>query len=338
VLAVLVAGSVMVATAGACTAVLGNDFTIEEGSGGAGAMAGSGASTSTSPADGGGGVSAANCENMARDGGETDIDCGGPCETKCALGRGCMLDSDCVSDNCGPMDVCVPPPPCGGACASWQTCEMDVCTPSAVFYVNLEGGSFSYGLDDDASLSIQQVSNEALPANMAGYGGTVFDQDAIFNAVVANFDAYNVEVTRVRPPATTPYQMVVVTPDGSPLVPLQKIWAPPADCGDQDDNNMAFVIFSSQSNAAEGVTPYSQAVVVSKTFGILAGLEPVNGSSDIMHVMISGAPTRTFEDFCHAQPTSVSWTCTTEHMVACNGNPGLQNAHAELLALYGARP
>jgi hypothetical protein len=71
---------------------------------------------------------------------------------------------------------------------------------------------------------------------------------------------------------------VRATSSGSPLVPAQKIWAPPSDCGDQDDNNVAFVIFSAQSNATEGVTPYQQAIVVGKAFGILLGLEPVNGA------------------------------------------------------------
>src|SRR5690606_11691250 len=41
------------------------------------------------------------CQDMARNGGETDVDCGGSCSTKCAEGQGCNVAADCVSNNCG---------------------------------------------------------------------------------------------------------------------------------------------------------------------------------------------------------------------------------------------
>ncbi len=323
---------------GACTSILGNDFTVDEGAGGSSTTAAGGSGGTSTTTDGGGGAASDACSNMVRDESETDIDCGGVCPDRCALGRGCMLDSDCESDHCGDENVCVPPPPCGGGCQPWQTCVEEVCSPSAIVYVNLDGGTFSYGSNDDASLNIQQVSSEALPSNMSPYGGTEFDKAAIFDPIVASFEPFDITVTRTRPEAGTPYQMVVVTPSGSAFDPDQKIWAPPPDCGDQDDDNVAFVIFSSQSNADEGITPGQQATVVAQTIGLLMGLEPVNGVTDIMHHVIAGAQDRTFEALCHAKPTSSTWVCNANHMAGCNGNANLQSSFAELIGLHGARP
>ena len=39
------------------------------------------------------------CSNGLRNGGETDLDCGGGCAL-CVLGRQCQVDSDCLSCNC----------------------------------------------------------------------------------------------------------------------------------------------------------------------------------------------------------------------------------------------
>jgi hypothetical protein len=42
------------------------------------------------------------CQDMVRNGFETDIDCGGPeCPGKCAEGQTCNVASDCLSNNCG---------------------------------------------------------------------------------------------------------------------------------------------------------------------------------------------------------------------------------------------
>ncbi|MBX3218439.1 MAG: hypothetical protein KF850_40915, partial [Labilithrix sp.] len=37
------------------------------------------------------------CFNYAKDSGETDIDCGGPCDAKCQDGQGCLVGDDCWS-------------------------------------------------------------------------------------------------------------------------------------------------------------------------------------------------------------------------------------------------
>ncbi len=54
------------------------------------------------------------CENMTQDNGETDVDCGGPCVDEandmgqCENGQGCLIDLDCISDNCE-AGTCAPP-------------------------------------------------------------------------------------------------------------------------------------------------------------------------------------------------------------------------------------
>jgi hypothetical protein len=50
-----------------------------------------------------------NCNDTIQNGGETDIDCGGPttsCETRCNNGKMCNGNNDCASNNCN-----------GGICA-----------------------------------------------------------------------------------------------------------------------------------------------------------------------------------------------------------------------------
>lgn len=48
------------------------------------------------------------CNDVVKNGDETDIDCGGPCPD-CGLGRDCETDDDCVSQQCD-RNVCVPDP------------------------------------------------------------------------------------------------------------------------------------------------------------------------------------------------------------------------------------
>ncbi len=43
---------------------------------------------------------AAGCTNGAKDGLETDVDCGGPCTKKCAESRACAIDADCTTGHC----------------------------------------------------------------------------------------------------------------------------------------------------------------------------------------------------------------------------------------------
>jgi hypothetical protein len=72
------------------------------------------------PDDGCGGVLP--CNNGMQDGGETDVDCGGPvstCSTRCAAGKACVAPngSDCASGVCCDQ-IC---------CASGQICNAGLC-------------------------------------------------------------------------------------------------------------------------------------------------------------------------------------------------------------------
>jgi hypothetical protein len=92
---------------------------------------------------------ATRCEDGAQDQDETDVDCGGSCATKCAVGSGCALDLDCTSAICnGTTFLCVASQcedgmqgqdetavDCGGSCATQcavgSGCALDLDCASA---------------------------------------------------------------------------------------------------------------------------------------------------------------------------------------------------------------
>src|SRR5258706_8995497 len=49
--------------------------------------------------DAGVGVAASHCANLIFDEGETGLDCGGTCPA-CAVGGACVLNSDCLGNQC----------------------------------------------------------------------------------------------------------------------------------------------------------------------------------------------------------------------------------------------
>ncbi len=80
------------------------------------------------------------CQDKLQDAGETDVDCGGPCETHCALGKTCKAAGDCLSGACAAKShTCVESGcldelrsgdetdvDCGGSCAKcavWKGCK-----------------------------------------------------------------------------------------------------------------------------------------------------------------------------------------------------------------------
>jgi len=69
------------------------------------------------------GCPASSCTNGIKDGNETDVDCGGSCPSKCATGRSCAANPDCLSGNCA-GGVCAaaacsaPNALCGGLCVN----------------------------------------------------------------------------------------------------------------------------------------------------------------------------------------------------------------------------
>jgi len=48
------------------------------------------------------------CANGVQDGDESDVDCGGSCDSLCGSGGSCRSDADCESDSCSSENVCAP--------------------------------------------------------------------------------------------------------------------------------------------------------------------------------------------------------------------------------------
>jgi FG-GAP-like repeat len=104
------------------------------------------------------------CNDEIKNGHETDVDCGGTCPSRCALGRGCDSAADCKSGNCA-SGMCVPLPcfngvrdgaetdvDCGGStcrkcaggrhCASDGDCFSGTCDPGTSTCSSLRTVSF----------------------------------------------------------------------------------------------------------------------------------------------------------------------------------------------------
>jgi plastocyanin len=80
------------------------------------------------------------CDDVVKNGDETDVDCGGACEP-CGNGSGCLVDGDCSSGYCDPSLSCAEPAcddgaknadetdvDCGGSCgpcADGDSCTLD---------------------------------------------------------------------------------------------------------------------------------------------------------------------------------------------------------------------
>jgi hypothetical protein len=96
----------------------------------AGCSSGTPATGDSAPAkEGGGDAAAASCTDKAKNGDETDVDCGGSCPA-CGEGKVCAVPKDCLSSVCS-KNICVAPPAtctdkvkngdetdidCGGSC------------------------------------------------------------------------------------------------------------------------------------------------------------------------------------------------------------------------------
>ena len=139
----------------------------------------------------------ASCSNNIRDGGETDVDCGGPCD-QCLPGRICEEDIDCTSSYCNVNNLCAAPTctdnikqeingesdvDCGGsncnACSNTKTCNEDTdCT----------SGFCSFGICKDAEtcqdgvLSVTETGVDcggACPNKCTTEGNCNVDNDCI---------------------------------------------------------------------------------------------------------------------------------------------------------------
>jgi len=64
-----------------------------------------GTTSTTDATDSGSTAAPAACDNTVMDGDETDVDCGGSCDT-CGLGQGCDAGTDCATAFCAPSSTC----------------------------------------------------------------------------------------------------------------------------------------------------------------------------------------------------------------------------------------
>ncbi len=89
-----------------------------QGAGGAG-----GSATTTTSTGSGGGAAPDTCHDGTANGGETGIDCGGPC-AGCAVGHSCLVASDCESGVCGADGLCAAPA-CNDGVRNGQETDVD---------------------------------------------------------------------------------------------------------------------------------------------------------------------------------------------------------------------
>src|SRR6185503_11483213 len=74
------------------------------------------------------------CTDGVNNGGESDVDCGGPCATKCANGKACGAGVDCQSSVCtGNVCVaatkgCLGPLDCQSGVCMANVCQAPSCT------------------------------------------------------------------------------------------------------------------------------------------------------------------------------------------------------------------
>ena len=78
-------------------------------------------------------VSESSCDNGLLDGDEVDVDCGGSCEARCALGNMCSSNSDCAAGVCaeGQCSCAEGEEAQGGLCVTKDACADSPCDSNA---------------------------------------------------------------------------------------------------------------------------------------------------------------------------------------------------------------
>lgn len=194
-----------------------------------------------------------------------------------------------------------------------------------VIFVNFDGAQLSSGWDDSRTNTTQL---NFMAGNFAPYGQGA-KRDAVLQAVRDDWAAYNVIVTDVRP-ASGDYTMNMTGPTN----PLGGgvLGVAPLDCYDQQThNNITFAFHSVNDQFSAAVTATTIGQEVAHSYG----LEHVNQPGDIMNPYNAGGDA-SFIDSCiqivtNGQPIQ----CGQQHAEHCGTNSA-QNAHRELLALFGA--
>lgn len=65
------------------------------------------------------------CVDAVKNGGETDIDCGGVCVSKCNAGKACLVNPDCASGLCNPVNHICSADHCGDGTMDFDESDQD---------------------------------------------------------------------------------------------------------------------------------------------------------------------------------------------------------------------
>ena len=190
-----------------------------------------------------------------------------------------------------------------------------------VIFVNFDGETLLVG-NDNSHTNTTGIPNLGGPFAAYGEGQK---REAVMQAVRQDWAAYNVRITDTRPEQGD-YVMNMTGPTnpfGGGVLGIA-----PLDCNDASThNNITFAFHSVNDSHSAAVTATTIGQEVAHSFG----LEHVADPSDIMNPSNAGGDA-SFHDECISITGSLG--CPTQHEANC-GTPTQQNAHQELLALFG---
>ncbi|MEM6992861.1 MAG: Ig-like domain-containing protein [Myxococcota bacterium] len=200
--------------------------------------------------------------------------------------------------------------------------EPPATTAQGTIFVNFDGATLSAG-SDDAPSNVTQIGQLAGPYAAYGEGEK---REAVMQALRQDWAAYNVLLTTERP-AAGPYVMNMTGPSNA--FPSNVLGVAPLDCNDsQTHSNVTYAFHSANDSFSAATTATTVSQEVAHSFG----LEHVADGANIMNPTNQGGDP-SFKDECTQIVQGVS--CGSQHEAQC-GTPSQQNAHKELLALFGA--
>lgn len=194
--------------------------------------------------------------------------------------------------------------------------------PAATIFVDFDGADLDkteyFELDDSRTNTSWLFGGHFAPY---GFGSK---KAAVLQAVRADWAAYDIAVTDVRPSAGE-YTTSIVTPTNPTDEGI--IGYAPVDCWDEvSSSNITFAFHSADDNYG----PTGTATTISQEVAHSFGLEHVADAGDIMHPTNSGDDPE-FVNGC--SPLVGDTYCDDQHDEFCA--PGQQNSHAELMAMFG---
>ncbi len=190
---------------------------------------------------------------------------------------------------------------------------------STVVYINFDGASLSYGLDD-STRNVTALEDQA--GEFPDYGGSS-QRAAVVQAVANDFAPYDVVLVEERPQGID-YTMALVGPNGVGSV----LGVALLDCDNDSPNNIVFAFH----HDGDGYSAGSQANTISQEVAHSFGLEHVDHAGDVMYPVSTGGDPL-FMDACLPIVPADDVVCAAQHRRQCE--PGYQNSFRELFDLLG---